>query len=333
MTTIYLVRHAEAEGNISRRFHAHHNSLITHRGLQQIADLERRFEPIHIDAVYSSDLYRAQRTAAAAFVQKNLPLHIEPRLREVGGGVWEDVPFGDLKQRDPEMFNCMDSDPWMWNVKGSETIETVCARMTEAIREIAQRHNGQSVAVFSHGMAIRIFLCAMFESATPEGWEAIGHPANTCVSTLTVENGVFTARELTDASHLLPENITKRYSGPPRELRYEERGEGSYAVMLEDEECGRLDLDLKRDAADGIGYVTRYELFSEFRGLGCGVQLLGQATSVFRRLGRKKLHIALPGEFSASAGFFEKLGFSRTANGVELSIFVPDKFEAGSLAK
>ena len=50
MTTVYLVRHAEAEGNTYRRIHGQYNSLITQNGLRQIEALWARFEPIHIDA-------------------------------------------------------------------------------------------------------------------------------------------------------------------------------------------------------------------------------------------------------------------------------------------
>ena len=39
MTTIYLIRHAEAEGNLYRRAHGWYNSTITDRGYRQIAAL------------------------------------------------------------------------------------------------------------------------------------------------------------------------------------------------------------------------------------------------------------------------------------------------------
>ena len=44
MTTIYLVRHAEAEGNLYRRIHGWYNSLITENGFAQIKALEDRVQ-------------------------------------------------------------------------------------------------------------------------------------------------------------------------------------------------------------------------------------------------------------------------------------------------
>ena len=58
MTTIYLIRHAEAEGNLYRIAQGQANSSITDRGERQIQALARRFADIPIDAVYASDLYR-----------------------------------------------------------------------------------------------------------------------------------------------------------------------------------------------------------------------------------------------------------------------------------
>ena len=42
MTRIYLIRHAEAEGNIYRRMHGQYDSRITPNGMRQIAALEKR---------------------------------------------------------------------------------------------------------------------------------------------------------------------------------------------------------------------------------------------------------------------------------------------------
>ena len=104
MTEIYLIRHAQAEGNLYRRIHGQYDSLVTELGRRQIAALEARFAPVQIDAVYSSDLIRAMETAKAVSAPKGLPLHTTPALREVNLGVWEDACWGDAEQRDAEQL-------------------------------------------------------------------------------------------------------------------------------------------------------------------------------------------------------------------------------------
>lgn len=86
MTTIYLIRHAEAEGNVFRRIHGQYDSCVTPNGRRQIAALAQRFAGIPVDAVYASDLKRTCLTATAIYRQKGLPLHRDARFREVGLG-------------------------------------------------------------------------------------------------------------------------------------------------------------------------------------------------------------------------------------------------------
>ena len=74
MTTIYLIRHAEAEGNLYRRVQGHWDGQVTPRGDLQIAALAERFRDVPVDAVYASDLRRTQDTAAAILSTHELPL-------------------------------------------------------------------------------------------------------------------------------------------------------------------------------------------------------------------------------------------------------------------
>ena len=48
-TRLYLIRHAEAEGNRYRIAHGHYNSTVTPRGYRQLAALRQRFRDVEID--------------------------------------------------------------------------------------------------------------------------------------------------------------------------------------------------------------------------------------------------------------------------------------------
>ena len=72
-TKIFLIRHAEAEGNLYRLAHGQYDSTITPGGYRQLAYLRQRFQNERIDAVYGSDLTRTHTTASAVYAPKNLP--------------------------------------------------------------------------------------------------------------------------------------------------------------------------------------------------------------------------------------------------------------------
>ena len=50
-TKIYIIRHAEAEGNAYRRCHGQYDSLLTKKGEYQVGALSERFSRVPIDAV------------------------------------------------------------------------------------------------------------------------------------------------------------------------------------------------------------------------------------------------------------------------------------------
>ena len=161
MTTIYLIRHAEAEGNLFRRAQGHWNGKITERGKKQIDALAERFKDVHIDAVYSSDLDRARDTAGALLRGRDLELHTTRQLREIHMGVWEGDSWGNLSYKWPEQMYNFNNDPDRWVVPGAESFAQCRARMTAAIAEIAAAHDGQTIGVVAHGMCIKIFLMAV----------------------------------------------------------------------------------------------------------------------------------------------------------------------------
>ena len=208
MTTIYLLRHAQAEGNLYRRCHSWHNGLITVRGRAQIEALERRFDGVHIDAVYSSDLYRTMTTARAIYRPRNLPLRVDRDLREIGAGIWEDVPWGQLLHDDRDSLAAfLACDPG-WQVEGGETHLQVRERMRTAIGRIAAAHPDQTVAVVSHGCAIRTALSA-FLGLEPEQIGQLHLGNNTSVSKLEAENGRIKVVYYNDESHLPDSSIPK----------------------------------------------------------------------------------------------------------------------------
>ena len=146
MTTVYLIRHAEAEGNLYRRVHGWYDSLITDNGYRQIAALRGRFADIHIDAVYSSDLFRTMTTAKAVYLSHGLELHTDPGLREISLGAWEDKPWGELERCDAMnliRFNHSSPD---FRVEGGETFAQVQARLKGTVLRLAAAHPGQTIA-------------------------------------------------------------------------------------------------------------------------------------------------------------------------------------------
>ena len=207
MTILYLVRHAEAEGNWRRTFQGHVDSEISQKGYRQLDYLSERFRDIPLDVIYSSPLKRAYETACAINRYHNLPITTDKGLMEINGGDFEGVPFAELPQRFPVENTQWEQTPWDFVAPHGESMREVYARMRDTITRILRENQGKSVAVASHGCAIRNFLCFV------RGWgiERVGDGGwcdNTAVSMITYDDQLHPAIQyLNDASHL-PEEVS-----------------------------------------------------------------------------------------------------------------------------
>ena len=204
MTTLYLIRHAEAEGNLYRRIHGQYDSLVTENGYRQIRALEKRFADVPVDAVYSSDLFRTMTTARSVCIPKNLPLFTRSDLREIYMGDWEDRSWAgrDVAEHE-EMVRFSSCSPDFRAPGGGETYRDIRRRGTAAVLDIAAAHPGQTVCVFAHGTIIRHIL-AEFQGIGlgPEEMKKTRHSDNTAVTKLEIEDGRVRIVYSDDNSHL-----------------------------------------------------------------------------------------------------------------------------------
>lgn len=159
MTKLILVRHCEARGNADRVFQGLTDADVSERGMQQLERLAERFKKVELDAVYSSPLRRALYTADAVNKYHGLPVHVEKGLIEINGGHWEGKKWADFPTLYPDEARDWNLRPWAFAPEGGESMVQVYQRISRAVMAIAQREQHRTVAVVSHGCAIRNFLC------------------------------------------------------------------------------------------------------------------------------------------------------------------------------
>ncbi|MGI6264870.1 MAG: histidine phosphatase family protein [Acutalibacteraceae bacterium] len=159
MTTIYLIRHCETQGNKKRLFQGHIDMPISAEGESQLQRLAERFRDIALDRIYSSPLGRAMRTAQAVDRYHGLDITVDERLIEINVGVWEGKPWNELMQTDPEHCDVWSWRPWLFEPEKGEPMRSVFDRMSRAITDIAAANAGKRIAVVSHGCAIRNAIC------------------------------------------------------------------------------------------------------------------------------------------------------------------------------
>jgi len=202
LTEIYFIRHAESIGNMTGRAYGWYDGLVAPKGYEQIKCLEERFKNIKVDAVYSSDLTRAVKTAEAIHIPKGLDLYKDPGLREMNLGAWEDRRWEDLPSAFPEEHKLWTYDPLNFKVEGSETYHEVYDRMHRTFDRIVDENDGKTVAIVSHGVALRILMYGIINDGDLSEIASFGWGDNTCVSHFKADGEKLTSVFINDNSHL-----------------------------------------------------------------------------------------------------------------------------------
>ena len=86
---VVLWRHGQTDWNVENRFQGHSDIPLNKVGEYQVAQAASVLAGLKPNRIISSDLIRAQATAAALADLTNLKVEINPGLRETNGGLWE----------------------------------------------------------------------------------------------------------------------------------------------------------------------------------------------------------------------------------------------------
>jgi broad specificity phosphatase PhoE len=160
---LYLVRHGETEWNIIKRIQGQLDSELTENGISESKKQAEKLKDVMFDAIFSSDLSRATKTAEILKLDRQLVIATHKALRERTFGEY-DGSFGDAYTK--SIKHLLDTyekltEKQRWEYKfapGYESDEELVRRFITTLREIAVAYIGKTVLVVTHGGNLRTFL-------------------------------------------------------------------------------------------------------------------------------------------------------------------------------
>ena len=152
-TRLLLIRHAQTEWNIQRRFQGYGDSPITEEGQEQLQRLKSRLAGLEFDVVYSSDLRRTIETSQMLSGKQRVE---EPRLRERGVGILEGLNLEQIMAEHAEEFRAFRSGDKDHQIEGGESLQIALNRAWTFLEEVPEKHPGAELAAVSHAGLIRL---------------------------------------------------------------------------------------------------------------------------------------------------------------------------------
>ncbi len=155
--SLWLVRHAPTRDNLDGLVMGQRDVAPTSYGLTAAAGLA---DGVTFASAVSSDARRAQETARA--IARDVPLRLDPRLRERCFGEWEGRDKRSLRAACPAAFTPGGAIRLDADVPGGEPLAALLARVHAALSDLADPDG--PVLVVAHNGSLRAALLLLGEA-------------------------------------------------------------------------------------------------------------------------------------------------------------------------
>lgn len=158
-TTFLLIRHAETTWNAKGILQGSSDVPLSKKGKDQTRSTALYLKTLPIDVIYTSPLKRARETAKeVAKFHKKAKIITEKALLERGFGSLEGLDYQTLYDKYPRMGWPEAMLYPFFAPEDSETVSQVEARVGSFFDRIKKKEKGKTVAIVSHGVAIRAMI-------------------------------------------------------------------------------------------------------------------------------------------------------------------------------
>ena len=201
MTRIILARHGETEWNVEEIFRGRIDIELNETGIKQAELLAEYLSHVKIDAIYSSPLQRALKTAEAIAHYHDLNVEIAPGLIDFDYGEWQGLAHQEVRNKYKELYAEWINSPDQVRIPTGESLSDVRERAMGVVSDIIAKYEGIVVLV-SHRVVNKVLICALLGLDNSHFWNI---KQDTCgITTFIYEDGRYILTEHNNTSYLKP---------------------------------------------------------------------------------------------------------------------------------
>lgn len=167
VTTLYIVRHGQSEGNKKKFFQGTMDIDLSELGHTHIKRASEYFKNIKIDKIYSSNLKRAYKTSKAILDANTTNPKQEDVIRlddlnEIYAGDIQGIEYEQIAIRYPETHKALFNNPSAFAPPNGESMSDLYHRISKCIKSLIAENEGKTILLTSHGCSIKTMLCYIY---------------------------------------------------------------------------------------------------------------------------------------------------------------------------
>ena len=202
VTRFILVRHGQTEWNRgAERFRGHADLPLNETGLAQAQKVAGRLADEKIAALYASPLQRAVQTAQPLAKGRALEIQKHDGLLDIDFGAFEGMTLDEARQAFPEVAEKWIAAPGHVKFPKGDSFKVVRARTEAMLDELAARHAGETVALFSHKVICGATLCLVLGLPADALWRI--QQDNACINVFEKRDAGWIVTLMNETGHLI----------------------------------------------------------------------------------------------------------------------------------
>ena len=163
MTRVWLIRHGEPAAEARHRCYGSLDVGLSKKGQEQMEHVAEYLRSEPIACIYSSPRSRAQQGARTLAFSVSQPVEIIEDLREIEFGDFEGLSYDEIAVRYPDLYRKWMERPTEVLFPNGESFPEMRNRVLKAFEDIRRKHDGQTIAIVSHGGVNRILLAGALQ--------------------------------------------------------------------------------------------------------------------------------------------------------------------------
>jgi broad specificity phosphatase PhoE len=201
VTELILARHGETAWNVEEVFRGRIDVELNETGQRQAELLAEYLSEQKIEAVYSSPLKRAARTAEAVARRHKLRVEIANGLTDCDFGQWQGLHLKEVRDKYSQLYQQWAESPQLVKLPGGESLDEVRERALAVVNGVTAKHRGRVVLV-SHRVVNKVLICSLLGLDNSHFWNI---RQDVCGTTFfSYENGRLVLTRHNDTSYLKP---------------------------------------------------------------------------------------------------------------------------------
>jgi broad specificity phosphatase PhoE len=158
MLRLLLIRHGRSTWNAEYRIQGQADPPLDETGREQADHLAQRLLADPPRILYASPLQRAQETAQIIARRIDVPVNLDPRLKELDVGLIEGLTWEQVLEQYPDFARRWEEAPHEAELPGAEDRSAFRSRVVNAFEEIIARHDDGTIGVVAHGGTLGTYL-------------------------------------------------------------------------------------------------------------------------------------------------------------------------------